>query len=266
MQNEGKILLVDDDTTLRWTLAEALRSWGYDVHEAPTANEALASFDAVAPRAVLLDIGLPDGSGLDLLREIKRRSPQTVVVIMTGEVVVENTISALRGDADDFVGKPIHLDEMQLALERALQKQPTPPPVAAPSTTLPRLLIITDSPPRADRLLMALRLNDLNVTTASTPDEWTRASESAHDLIVVDVEAAQWQSILAALRANPLHAEVPILVEISRLVHAPNLSGVLPYYRAMPCTPTELVALARRRLTSQEWAEKTRVELQQCLI
>ena len=69
--------------------------------------EAVKQFKAESPAAVLLDIDLPDGSGLDVLREIKREHPEAIVIMITGNVQIENTISALRGGAYDFIGKPI---------------------------------------------------------------------------------------------------------------------------------------------------------------
>lgn len=241
-----KILVVDDDAMLRWTLTEALHEWGYDAIEAETASAGLKQFEQAHPAMVLLDIGLPDGSGLDLLRTIKRRRPHTAVIMMTGEVVVENTIAALRGGADDFVAKPIHLDELQFALKQALQKQPQHKPIRL----MPRLLIVTDSQLRANHLLVALRVTDIEITVTTTPDELRRATEEEHDLAVVDVEAKELPGVLAALRATAFHAEVPILVEISRVAQTPQLSGVMPRYRAMPCSPTELVVLARRRIAA----------------
>ncbi len=231
---------------LRWTLLEALHEWGYDALEAETTKAGLAQFAEAHPAAVLLDIGLPDGSGLDLLRDIKRRRPHTPVIMMTGEVVVENTIAALRGGAADFVAKPIHLEELQFALKRALQRQRQHQPVLM----MPRLLIVTDAQLRANHLMVALRVTDIEITVATTPDELRRATEEDHDLVVVDVEAHELRGALAALRASPAHAEVPILVEISRVARTPTLSGVMPQYRAMPCSPTELVALVRRRIAS----------------
>ena len=94
---------MDDDASIRWALSEALRSWGYESAEAGTVAAGLAAFDAEEPAAVLLDIDLPDGSGLDALREIKARQPEAVVIMVTGAVVIQNTISALRGGAYDFV-------------------------------------------------------------------------------------------------------------------------------------------------------------------
>jgi two-component system response regulator AtoC len=118
-----KILIVDDEEMIRWTLAEALRNWGYGSVDAGTVAAALSAFDVEQPAAVLLDVNLPDGSGLDCLREIKRRQPDAVVIMMTGSVLVADTIAALRGGAYDFVGKPINLEELQITIRNGIEAQ-----------------------------------------------------------------------------------------------------------------------------------------------
>lgn len=246
MSSKKQVLLVDDDPMIRWTLAEVLHEWGYDVSEAESTQVALAKLQLNWPDLVLLDINLPDGSGLALLRTIKEQQPSTFVIMMTGEVVVENTMAALRGGADNFLGKPVRLEELRFTLQQA-EANKRPPNLPTP---LPRLLIVTDSHLQAEHLLVALGINNLDLTVVTTPEELQRASQEAHDLSLVDVEAAELPGILATLRASQAHAEIPILVEISRVLPEQKLAGVLPKYRAMPCTPTELVSLARRRLTA----------------
>jgi len=116
-----KILVVDDEQGIRWSLTEALRIWDYSFVEASTIEAALAAFDAEQPAAVLLDINLPDGSGLDALREIKSRNPQAVVIMITANVMVEDTISALRGGAYDFIGKPFNPEELRVTIRNGLE-------------------------------------------------------------------------------------------------------------------------------------------------
>ena len=118
-----KILIVDDDQMIRWALTEALRNWGYGCVEAGTVAAALSTFDAEQPAAVLLDVNLPNGSGLDGLREIKRRQADAVVIMITGNVMVSDTIAALRGGAYDFVGKPMNLDELQITIRNGIEAQ-----------------------------------------------------------------------------------------------------------------------------------------------
>jgi two-component system response regulator AtoC len=116
-----QILVVDDDQAIRWTLREALQSWGFAPIEASTAAEAVKQFNAELPAAVLLDIDLPDGSGLDVLREIKREQPEAIAIMVTGNVHIDNTISALRGGAYDFIAKPINLEELRVTLRNAIE-------------------------------------------------------------------------------------------------------------------------------------------------
>src|SRR5215204_1524435 len=102
-------------------LGEALRSWNYEAFEAGRISEAHTVFDREEPSVALLDIDLPDGSGLDLLSDIKEKFPDTIVVMVTGNETVENTIAALRGGAHDFIGKPIRLEELRVTLRNALE-------------------------------------------------------------------------------------------------------------------------------------------------
>ncbi|HEX8888615.1 MAG TPA: sigma-54 dependent transcriptional regulator [Pyrinomonadaceae bacterium] len=120
---KDKILVVDDEQMIRWTLSEALRGWGYMPVETANVASTLPAFETEQPAAVLLDINLPDGSGLDVLREIKRRQPDAVVIMITANVLVDDTIAALRGGAYDFIGKPINLDELQVTIRNGIEAQ-----------------------------------------------------------------------------------------------------------------------------------------------
>src|SRR5688500_17888511 len=102
-------------------MSEALRSWGHNVSTAANVAEAKELFAEENPAVALLDIDLPDGSGLDVLVHIKELHPETVVIMVTGNVNVPNVITALRGGAYDFVGKPIRLDELRVTLRNALE-------------------------------------------------------------------------------------------------------------------------------------------------
>src|ERR687884_1461896 len=118
---KDKILVVDDEQMIRWTLSEALRGWGsLPIEPAPVAAT-LPAFETEQPAAVLLDINLPDGSGLDVLREIRRRRPDAVVIMITANVLVDDTIAALRAGAYDFIGKPINLDELQITIRNGIE-------------------------------------------------------------------------------------------------------------------------------------------------
>jgi two-component system, NtrC family, response regulator AtoC len=116
-----KILVVDDEKMIRWSLGEALRGWGYEPIEVATAAAALEAFDTEQPIASLLDINLPDGSGLEILRQIRQRQSDAVVIMITANVLVDETIAALRGGAYDFIGKPINLEALQVAIRNGIE-------------------------------------------------------------------------------------------------------------------------------------------------
>jgi DNA-binding response OmpR family regulator len=246
-QSRNKVLIVDDEPTIRWVLAEALRGWDYETVEAETGAATLASLVIERPEAVLLDINLPDSSGLNLLREIKGRDPKAVVIMITAETLFDNAVAALRGGADDFIGKPINLEELRFALDQALKlrRQGHSPD----AVSRPRILIVSDSAERIPHLQAGFDSQEVEIASAVFPEEWGYVSGDTYDMAVVDVGPALLEPLLGNLRASKGHAEIPVLVEQSRIAAAP-LTGVLPKYRAMPCSHDELLKLARRRLTA----------------
>jgi len=124
-----------------------------------------------------------------------------------------------------------------------------------------RLLIVTDSLDRLIGLRAALQVDGIEVTTAVSPEELSRACHREHDLAVVDVGPAQLPGVLQALRGSQGHAAISLLVEASRMVAETDLAGLLPKYRAMPCSRFDLVTLARRRISSTVSPRRRRVML-----
>ena len=114
------ILIVDDDALLRHALAERFRDEGYDILEAGSAAE---TADAISTDVdlVLLDFHLPDGDGLSILKELRTRAPETVVILMTAFASVETAVTAMKLGAFHYVNKPCDLDEMSLLARQALE-------------------------------------------------------------------------------------------------------------------------------------------------
>jgi two-component system response regulator AtoC len=114
------ILVVDDESLLRWSLREQLTKEGYDVLEAGSAS---AAYDQLRGDVdlVLLDFKLPDGNGIDILRRIKEQSPDILVILMTAFSTVENAVEAMKLGAYHYVNKPFNLDEVVLLVEKALE-------------------------------------------------------------------------------------------------------------------------------------------------
>lgn len=117
------VLVIDDDEKICWAFEQFLESEGYRPHIANNAEEGLRRITSDKPDVVLLDVKLPGMSGLEALGEIKALHPWVIVIIITAYDDVETTIEAMRLQAFDFVPKPIDLDIVKSALERAFRTQ-----------------------------------------------------------------------------------------------------------------------------------------------
>lgn len=120
MKTDFKVLIVDDDQTIRSTLAESVTGWGYRTLQAATLAETLAMVDSERPDAVLLDVKLPDGSGISILDELKKRSPDLVIIVITGFVTHTDAFEAGVRHAYRYVTKPIDQGQVHAMLDEAL--------------------------------------------------------------------------------------------------------------------------------------------------
>jgi len=114
------ILIVDDEQLIRWSLASRLKDEGYRTLEAGTAAEAL-SLHREGVDLVLLDIGLPDASGLTVLTQIREFEPDALVIVLTAQTGVQTAVEAMKNGAFHYVNKPFDLDEIALLVEKALE-------------------------------------------------------------------------------------------------------------------------------------------------
>jgi DNA-binding NtrC family response regulator len=114
------ILVVDDEQLIRWSLKDRLSDEGYRVLEADTAASALAKHEEGVD-LVLLDYRLPDGDGLTVLKKIKERDPDTLVILLTAFSSVETAVEAMKHGAYHYANKPFNLDELVLLVEKALE-------------------------------------------------------------------------------------------------------------------------------------------------
>jgi len=106
------VLVIDDEVVVRGAVRRILGSEGWSVGEAADAPSALAHEALATCRLVLCDMMLPDHSGLDLVREIRRRRPAVPIVLITGYATAENATRAIEAGASAFLAKPFDLNEL----------------------------------------------------------------------------------------------------------------------------------------------------------
>jgi two-component system, OmpR family, KDP operon response regulator KdpE len=156
--NGPRVLVVDDERQILRALELKLRSAGYTVDTAATAKEALAQAAMRPPEAVILDLLLPDGSGTDVARELRKWSAAPILVLSAvGEE--KEKIAALDAGADDYVTKPFSGDELLARLRAALRRTA---PSGEPVLEIGEL--------RIDRVKRAVTMRGEPV--ALTPTEW----------------------------------------------------------------------------------------------
>jgi two-component system response regulator HydG len=115
------ILVVDDDQTVRETLADYFDALGYVVRVAATATAGRQAAAEHAPDVVLVDLRLPDASGLTLLEALRADDPELGVIVLTGHADVATAVRAMQQGALDFLEKPVDLDALAVAVARAVE-------------------------------------------------------------------------------------------------------------------------------------------------
>jgi two-component system response regulator RegA len=133
-RNAPVLLLVDDDEVLRGRLARALRERGYPVREA---QDAVAANQAIAESRVgwaIVDLRLPDGSGLDVVRAVHAAVPEALIVVLTGYGSISTALDAVRLGATHYLTKPADVDEIVAGFSRGAPTDvPREPPGEVPS-------------------------------------------------------------------------------------------------------------------------------------
>jgi len=121
MPNE-KVLIVDDEKLIRWSVRRQVEEWGYTALEAESGTGGLAQIRAESPDLILLDVRLPDLSGIEVLREIKQNNLSIPVIMITGDPQLDDIKTAIKLGALDFIKKPLDFDELQITLANAIDR------------------------------------------------------------------------------------------------------------------------------------------------
>jgi two-component system KDP operon response regulator KdpE len=186
-----RVLIVEDERTLLRALAMNLTARGYHVTEAPTGTRALIAAADAEHDIIVLDLGLPDMSGLDVIRAV-REYATTPILVLSARTGSADKVAALDLGADDYVTKPFNMDELLARLRAATRRASTAEPIAAV---------------RVGKIEI-----DLSAKTATTPDgdrvhltptEW----HLLELLIRQPGKLLTSRTLLTALRGAPEHTD-----------------------------------------------------------
>ena len=123
MKPAPTLLIVDDDETFRRVMAGELERLGFEIAGAGSGEEAVQAAAKLEPQVVLLDLQLPDRDGLEVLQAIREKSPGSEVIMLTGHGSFDTAIQSIRMGAFDYVAKPCPLDELEVRIQRALERR-----------------------------------------------------------------------------------------------------------------------------------------------
>lgn len=115
------ILIVDDETLTLNNLKKALQKEGYEIHLADSGEKALEIIETYKPQLVLLDLMLPGISGIEVLKKIKEKENETIVIMMTAYEILEKAVEAMKLGAYDYILKPFKISDLKNTLRRALE-------------------------------------------------------------------------------------------------------------------------------------------------
>ncbi|HEY0295563.1 MAG TPA: nitrogen regulation protein NR(I), partial [Bordetella sp.] len=116
------VWIVDDDQAIRWVLEKALSRAGVATRSFFQASDVLEAMDRDSPSALVSDIRMPGGNGLELLRQIKERHPALPVIVMTAFADLDSTVAAFQGGAFDYLAKPFDVNEAVALIQRAMEE------------------------------------------------------------------------------------------------------------------------------------------------
>ena len=115
-----EVLIIDDDESIAWVIEKALEPQGYKIVSHTKLSSGMKAVKD-GPQVVLLDLILPDGNGLDGLREIKSSNPEATVIMITAHGKMESTIDAMKEGAYDYIEKPFDIEELKIVVEKAFK-------------------------------------------------------------------------------------------------------------------------------------------------
>jgi DNA-binding NtrC family response regulator len=123
MSTKGRVVVIDDEVNAAAALETLLKEDGYEVTRAHDARAGLQLLEKEEPDVVLTDLRMPGMDGIELLSKIKEIRPETLVILMTAYGTVKTAVRAMKLGAEDYLGKPIDVEELEVVLQKAIEKK-----------------------------------------------------------------------------------------------------------------------------------------------
>jgi len=204
------VLIVDDSITVRMDLAQAFEAAGIPHTLCATAEECRQALAALSFAIIILDVLLPDGDGIELLREIRSggTAAGTAVMLLSSEAEVRDRVRGLKTGADEYIGKPYDRTYVLARARELLRKQ-------APSAAKAPILVIDDSVTFREQLKTALETSGYTVLTAETGEEGLQvASDARPGAIVVDgvMPGIDGATVIRRVRADAALRRTPCIL------------------------------------------------------
>ena len=221
------VLIVDDSLTVRMDLGEAFELAGFATMLCSTMAEARSALSTGSFSLIILDVLLPDGDGVDLLREIRQTpaTAATLIMLLSSEAEVSDRTRGLKTGADEYIGKPY---DQSYVVARALEllRKREPGSGAARSTTV---LIIDDSPTFREELKSVLESSGYAVVTAGTGEDGLRTAVDARPaVIVVDgiLPGIDGSTVIRRIRADAALRGTPCILLTGSEVRSDELEAL----------------------------------------
>jgi len=202
----GRVLIIDDEADIRESLEALLGLEGFEVDQASTAAEALQCFDHALYDLILLDLMLPDRSGMEVLEEIRQRDRETPIFLITAYGSVEVAVEALKRGASDYFSKPWNNDKLLIEIDRMISRHRLERENAMLKRALKQRYSFPNIVGKSERMLRML-------------DLVTQVAASRSTILVTGETGTGKELIAKAIHANSPRAEFPFV---------PVNSGSLP--------------------------------------
>ncbi|MCK6623413.1 MAG: sigma-54-dependent Fis family transcriptional regulator [Calditrichaceae bacterium] len=123
MKKIGRVMVVDDEESIREVLSNYLESLGYEVQTASDGQDALGKFEAGAYDLIVSDLLMPVVDGLELLRKVREKDRDVIFLMITGYPSIETAVEAIKKGAYDYITKPFHMEDVRIRIERSFEKK-----------------------------------------------------------------------------------------------------------------------------------------------